>query len=100
MRMERCRPRNRSGPSGNADGKAGLGELVNEHLKLPVHFGANAGLKVTTLVAGMVAGADSIDDMGTAAPPWDGETVRGHLCAFDAGLDTRHRIPGLLSILR
>lgn len=25
--------------------------------------GANAGLKVTSLVAGMVAGADSIDDM-------------------------------------
>jgi hypothetical protein len=30
---------------------------------VPTDKGANAGLKVTSLVAGMVAGADSIDDM-------------------------------------
>ena len=30
---------------------------------MPTDKGANAGLKVTSLVAGMVAGADSIDDM-------------------------------------
>jgi hypothetical protein len=42
---------------------AGLRELANEHLGVPTDKGANAGLKVTSLVAGMVAGADSIDDM-------------------------------------
>ena len=42
---------------------AGLGELADQHLTVPTDKGANAGLKVTSLVAGMVAGADSIDDM-------------------------------------
>jgi hypothetical protein len=41
----------------------GLHELAQEHLSLPSDTGANAGLKVASLVAGMVAGADSIDDM-------------------------------------
>lgn len=44
-------------------GSAGLGELAQQHLTVPTDKGANAGLKVTSLVAGMVAGADSIDDM-------------------------------------
>jgi hypothetical protein len=42
---------------------AGLHELTQTHLRVPSDKGANAGLKVTSLVAGMVAGADSIDDM-------------------------------------
>ena len=42
----------------------GLRALVDEHLSVPTDRGANAGLKVASLVAGMVAGADSIDDMG------------------------------------
>ncbi|MBM7849379.1 IS1380 family transposase [Arthrobacter roseus] len=42
---------------------AGLHELVDEWLSVPTDKGANAGLKVAALVAGMVAGADSIDDM-------------------------------------
>jgi hypothetical protein len=42
---------------------AGLQELAKQHLTVPSDKGANAGLKVTSLVAGMVAGADSIDDM-------------------------------------
>src|SRR3954451_22052769 len=41
----------------------GLHELAQDHLTVPTDKGANAGLKVTSLVAGMVAGADSIDDM-------------------------------------
>lgn len=40
-----------------------LSALADEHLTLPSDKGANAGRKVTSLVAGMVAGADSIDDM-------------------------------------
>jgi len=42
---------------------AGLRELADEHLSVPTDKGANAGLKVASLVAGMVAGAVSIDDM-------------------------------------
>jgi hypothetical protein len=42
---------------------SGLGELAQQHLTVPTDKGANAGLKVASLVAGMVAGADSIDDM-------------------------------------
>jgi hypothetical protein len=43
---------------------AGLRQLAGEHVSVPTDKGANAGLKVVSLVAGMVAGADSIDDMG------------------------------------
>jgi hypothetical protein len=42
---------------------AGLCRLADEHLSVPTDKGANAGGKLTALVAGMVAGADSIDDM-------------------------------------
>jgi Transposase DDE domain group 1 len=42
---------------------AGLRALADDHLSVPTDKGANAGLKVTSLVAGMAAGADSIDDM-------------------------------------
>src|SRR3954451_13752946 len=41
----------------------GLRDLADEHLTVPTDKGANAGLKVSSLVVGMVAGADSIDDM-------------------------------------
>ena len=40
-----------------------LRQLADEHLSVPTDKGANAGSKVASLVAGMVAGADSIDDM-------------------------------------
>jgi hypothetical protein len=43
---------------------AGLPGLAQQHLSVPTDKGANAGLKVASLVGGMVAGADSIDDMG------------------------------------
>jgi Transposase DDE domain group 1 len=43
--------------------RAGLRRLADEHLSVPTDKGANAGLKVAALVAGMAAGADSIDDM-------------------------------------
>jgi len=74
--------------------KTGLGSLVDQWVKLPGYFGANAGLKVTALVAGMLAGADSIDDMsllrhgamrklftGTYAP----STLGSFLRAFSFG---------------
>ena len=74
--------------------KTGLGALEDQWVKLPGYFGANAGLKVTALVAGMLAGADSIDDMsllrhgamrklftGTYAP----STLGSFLRAFSFG---------------
>src|SRR3954463_14206399 len=43
--------------------KARLRELVDARLTVPTDKGANPGLKLSSLVAGMVAGADSIADM-------------------------------------
>ena len=81
--------------------KAGLSELADRWLTVPDYFGANAGLKVTALVAGMLAGADSIDDtailrhggmkklfVGTYAPSTLGSFLRaftfGHVRQLDA----------------
>ena len=43
--------------------QAGLAELAQHRLSVPTDKGSNAGAKVSALVAGMLAGADSIDDM-------------------------------------
>ena len=43
--------------------RAALSDLVAEHVRISRRCGVNAHLKVPCLVAGMVAGADSIDDM-------------------------------------
>jgi hypothetical protein len=44
--------------------RAGLADLAAEHVRPGGDCGVNAHLKVPCLVAGMAAGADSIDDMG------------------------------------
>ena len=81
--------------------RAGLAELAESWLSVPMDKGANAGVKVTSLVAGMATGADSIDDMavlrhgGTArvlgaapAPSKLGSFLRamtfGHMRQLDA----------------
>jgi hypothetical protein len=43
--------------------RCGLGRLVGRLLSVPGSAGANAAVKVSAIVAGMVAGADSIDDL-------------------------------------
>jgi hypothetical protein len=43
--------------------RAGLAELAGEHVRIARRSGVNAHLKVPCLVAGMIGGADSIDDM-------------------------------------
>jgi len=43
--------------------RAGLGDLVAEHVRIGRRCGVNAHLKIPCLAAGMIAGADSIDDM-------------------------------------
>lgn len=82
-------------------GRAGLAELVADTLTLPGPGGVNAPVKVGALVAGMVAGADSIDDMdllrhggmgrlfaGVRAPTTLGAFLRsfafGHVRQLDA----------------
>jgi len=43
--------------------RCGLAELVADKLTVPARGGVNAHLKIPGLIGGMVAGADSIDDM-------------------------------------
>ena len=43
--------------------RAGLPDLAAEHVRIAKPGGVNARLKVPALVAGMIAGADSIEDM-------------------------------------
>jgi hypothetical protein len=43
--------------------QAGVAQLAQDRLSVPTDKGSNAGAKVMALVAGMLAGADSIDDM-------------------------------------
>ena len=81
--------------------RAGLADLVSSTLTLRAIGGVNADLKVPALVAGMVAGADSIDDMdllrhgamkrlfgGVRAPSTLGTFLRsftfGHVRQLDA----------------
>lgn len=47
----------------NLADKASPHALADKHLSVPTDKGANAGAKVTSLVAGMIAGPDSIDAM-------------------------------------
>lgn len=74
--------------------QCGLAALANEHLSVPTDKGANAGAKVSALVAGMIAGADSIDDMallrhgamGTVFDkPYASSTLGSFLRAFAFG---------------
>jgi len=74
--------------------RAGLATLADEHLSVPTDKGANAGLKLSSLVAGMAAGADSIDDMALLrhggmgkvfASPYAPSTLGSFLRAFTFG---------------
>ncbi len=56
---------------------AGLPALAADHLSVPTDKYANAGLKVSSLVAGMVAGADSIDDMSLLRHGGMGRVFKG-----------------------
>ena len=81
--------------------RAGLHRLVGDHVLLDKPGGVNAHLKIASLVAGMVAGADSIEDMallrhgamgrlftGVRAPSTLGTFLRsftfGHVRQLDA----------------
>ena len=74
--------------------RAGLDVLVAEHVRIDRGCGVNAHLKAGCLVAGMIAGADSIDDMDVlrhgAMPALFGgirapSTLGSFLCSFTWG---------------
>jgi Transposase DDE domain group 1 len=44
--------------------RAGLADLADEHVRIGRRCGVNAQVKVACVVAGMIGGADSIDDLG------------------------------------
>jgi len=71
--------------------QAGLHELVGEHVTVPGTAGANAAVKVSAIIAGLVVGADSISDLdvlrhggmgrvfaGLRAPTTLGTHLRGY----------------------
>ena len=97
--------------------RAGLHELGERWLTVPTDKGSNPGAKLSSLVAGMVAGADSIDDMailkhggmgkvftGSYAPSTLGSFLRmfrfGHVRQLDAVasrlLDNLNRLAPIL----
>jgi hypothetical protein len=84
--------------------RAGLPGLVAEHVRPGGDCGVNAHLKVPCLVAGMGAGADSIDDMdvlrygamstlfgGVRAPSTLGSHLRSYTWGNVSQLDKAHR---------
>src|SRR3954469_1416962 len=46
--------------------QAGLQDAIPDRVRLPTDKGANPAGKVATIIAGMLAGADSIDDLDIA----------------------------------
>lgn len=99
--------------------KAGLADLVAGHVTVAGSAGANAELKIGSLVAGMIAGADSFEDMevvrhggmdklfaGSRAPTTLGTHLRaytfGHVRQLDAVgsrvlVNLAGLVPGLLA---
>ena len=69
--------------------QAGLRELADEHVSVPTDKGANPGLKLSSLVAGMAAGADSIDDMALLRHGAMGKVFAGAYAPSTLGLFLR-----------
>ncbi len=84
--------------------RAGLHDLAAAHVRPDGDCGANAGLKIACLAAGMAAGADSIDDMdlprhgatgtvfgGVRAPSTLGSSLRAFTRGNVSQLQKAHR---------
>ena len=69
--------------------QAGLHDLVEEHVTVPGLAGSNAAVKVAALVAGMVAGADSIADMDVLRHGGMGRVFSGLRAATTLGSHLR-----------
>src|SRR5579875_2282071 len=65
--------------------RAGLRRLVDTQLTVPGDRGAHAGAKVSALVAGMLAGADSIEDMNVLRHGGMGRLFTGLYAASTLG---------------
>lgn len=72
-------------PAVKLAGNAGLHTLADSWLTVPTDKGANAGSKVASLVAGMVAGADSIDDMALLKHGGTGKVFTGRYAPSTLG---------------
>ena len=88
--------------------KAGLSELIGQRVKLPstrvASAGANPAGKVTSIIAGMAAGADSIDDLDVLRAGGMGRLFTGVYAPATLGQFLREFTHGhnlqLVSVLR
>lgn len=69
--------------------QAGLHELVDDHVTVPGTAGANASVKVTGIIAGMIAGADSISDLDALRHGGMGRVFDGLRAATTLGTHLR-----------
>ena len=69
--------------------QAGLHELVDEHVTVPGTAGANASVKVPAIIAGMIAGADSISDLDVLRHGGMGRVFTGLRAATTLGTHLR-----------
>lgn len=69
--------------------RAGLHDLVDQHVTVPGTAGANAAVKVSALIAGMVAGADSISDLDVLRHGGMGRVFGGLRAATTLGTHLR-----------
>jgi DDE family transposase len=75
--------------------RVGLDRVASELVRVPGSAGAHAGAKVSSIVAGMVAGADSIDDLdiirhGALPELFDGGRAPSTLGTFLRGFSWGH----------
>ena len=68
---------------------AGLHDLVDEHVTVPGPAGANASVKVPAIIAGMIAGADSISDLDVLRHGGMGRVFTGQRAATTLGTHLR-----------
>ena len=69
--------------------RAGLPAAAQQRVRLPASAGsgaANPGAKITSIVAGMVAGADSIDDLGVIPGLRQSHVIMAGCCGDTPGL--------------
>jgi hypothetical protein len=64
----------------------GLRDIVHGRLRVPTDKGANGSAKVATIVAGMLSGADSIDDLDAMRHGGMAALFGGVVPAVDPGI--------------
>lgn len=69
--------------------QAGLHDLVDDHVTVPGTTGANASAKVSAIIAGMIAGADSISDLDVLRHGGMGRIFTGGRAATTLGTHLR-----------